>query len=129
MSISWGWRTVCFRIPAQRKEGTLDEERRLFYVAITRAMQTLSISHCGGRKRYGQMMPCHPSPFLKELPGDLLELADEKAKQPVTVNSGKSMFDAITGGSLMSGLAYLNHSLICDIGNRRPSSINLINLI
>ena len=35
-------------------EGTLDEERRLFYVAITRAMQTLTISHCGGRKKYGQ---------------------------------------------------------------------------
>jgi len=34
-------------------EGTLDEERRLFYVAITRAKQTLSISHCAGRKKYG----------------------------------------------------------------------------
>ena len=73
-------------------EGTLDEERRLFYVAITRAMQTLTISHCGGRKRYGQLMPCHPSPFLKELPADLVEHADEKGKQPVAVASGKDMF-------------------------------------
>jgi len=76
-------------------EGTLDEERRLFYVAITRAMQTLTISHCAARKKYGQMMPCHPSPFLKELPPELVELADEKAKQPVTVDSGKSRFDAM----------------------------------
>jgi len=76
-------------------EGTLDEERRLFYVAITRAMLTLSISHCGGRKRYGQMMPCHPSPFLKELPEELVEHADEKAKQVVTVDSGKGRFDAM----------------------------------
>ncbi len=76
-------------------EGTLDEERRLFYVAITRAMQTLTISHCAARKKYGQMMPCHPSQFLKELPPELVELADEKAKQPVTVNSGKSRFDAM----------------------------------
>ena len=37
-----------------KAEGTLDEERRLFYVAVTRAMQTLTISHCGGRKKYGQ---------------------------------------------------------------------------
>ena len=51
-----------------KAEGTLDEERRLFYVAVTRAMQTLTISHCGGRKKYGAIMPCHPSPFLKELP-------------------------------------------------------------
>jgi DNA helicase-2/ATP-dependent DNA helicase PcrA len=76
-------------------EGTLDEERRLFYVAITRAMQTLVISHCAGRKKYGQSMPCHPSPFLKELPPELVEHADEKARQPVTVESGKGRFDAM----------------------------------
>jgi superfamily I DNA/RNA helicase len=76
-------------------EGTMDEERRLFYVAITRAMNSLSISHCAGRKKYGQMMPCHPSPFLSELPPELVELADEKAKQPVTVDSGKNRFDAM----------------------------------
>jgi DNA helicase II / ATP-dependent DNA helicase PcrA len=74
-------------------EGTLDEERRLFYVAVTRAMQTLTISHCGGRKKYGTLMPCHPSPFLNELPPELVEHADEKAKQPVTPDSGKARFD------------------------------------
>jgi superfamily I DNA/RNA helicase len=76
-------------------EGTLDEERRLFYVAITRAMVGLTISHCAGRKKYGQMLPCHPSQFLSELPEELIEHADEKAKQPVTVDSGKSRFDAL----------------------------------
>ena len=35
-------------------EGTLDEERRLFYVGITRAMRTLNISHCLTRKKYGE---------------------------------------------------------------------------
>jgi len=76
-------------------EGTLDEERRLFYVAITRAMQTLTISHCGGRTKYGQLLPCHPSPFLKELPEELVEDANEKAKAPVTVNTGKDLFAAM----------------------------------
>ena len=76
-------------------EGTLDEERRLFYVGITRAMLTLTISHCGGRKKYGQVMPCHPSQFLKELPADLIEHGDEKGKQPVTTESGKGMFAAM----------------------------------
>ena len=76
-------------------EGTLDEERRLFYVAITRAMQTLTLSHCGGRKKYGQLMPCHPSQFLKELPEELIEHADERAKTPVTTESGKDMFAAM----------------------------------
>jgi DNA helicase-2/ATP-dependent DNA helicase PcrA len=78
-----------------KEEGTLDEERRLFYVAITRAMRSLSISHCLARKKYGQLMPCHPSPFLKELPPELVELADEKGKQPVSAEAGKSRFDAL----------------------------------
>jgi superfamily I DNA/RNA helicase len=76
-------------------EGTLDEERRLFYVAITRAMKTLSLSYCLGRKKYGQMVPGHPSPFLKELPEELVENASEKSKQPVTVSEGKNRFDAM----------------------------------
>ena len=76
-------------------EGTLDEERRLFYVAVTRAMQSLSISHCGGRKKYGQLLPCHPSPFLKELPEELVEHADSKSKEPVAQDSGKNLFAAM----------------------------------
>jgi len=74
-------------------EGTMDEERRLFYVAVTRAMKTLAISHCGGRKKYGQLLPCHPSPFLKELPEDLVETPQNKA--PVTQDSGKNLFAAM----------------------------------
>jgi DNA helicase II / ATP-dependent DNA helicase PcrA len=73
-------------------EGTLDEERRLFYVAVTRAMQGLAISHCAGRKKYGQLMPCHPSRFLKELPADLVE-DPTTSKQPVNGDSAKQMFD------------------------------------
>ena len=76
-------------------EGTLDEERRLFYVAVTRAMQTLTISHCGGRKKYGQVMPCHPSPFLKELPAELVETDAEKSKKPVEASTGKNLFAAM----------------------------------
>jgi superfamily I DNA/RNA helicase len=73
----------------------MDEERRLFYVAVTRAMQTLSISHCGGRKKYGQVLPCHPSPFLKELPEELVEHSDSKSKTPVTQESGANLFAAM----------------------------------
>jgi superfamily I DNA/RNA helicase len=78
-----------------KDEGTLDEERRLFYVAITRAMDSLTLSHCTGRKKYGAITPCHPSPFLLDIPAELVDLADEKSKQPVTVDSGKRMFDAV----------------------------------
>jgi superfamily II DNA/RNA helicase len=76
-------------------EGTLDEERRLFYVAVTRAMLALTISHCGWRKKYGQLMPCHPSPFLKELPPELVETEDENSKKPVEANAGKNLIAAM----------------------------------
>ncbi|MBM3834934.1 MAG: DNA helicase UvrD [Verrucomicrobia bacterium] len=71
---------------------TLEEERRLFYVAITRAMQSLTLSYCLGRRKYGEVQPCHPSRFLQELPSDLIEAADKKGKQPVSVESGKDLF-------------------------------------
>jgi len=76
-------------------EGTLDEERRLFYVAITRAMESLTVSYCLGRKKYGQVLPCHPSPFLKELPPELVENAAERAKLPVSTTTGKDLFAAM----------------------------------
>jgi DNA helicase II / ATP-dependent DNA helicase PcrA len=73
-------------------EGTLDEERRLFYVAITRARETLTMSYCLSRKRYGQAMPCHPSGFLKEIPEEFVQRAHEKAKGPVKPDEGKNLF-------------------------------------
>jgi superfamily I DNA/RNA helicase len=76
-------------------EGTMDEERRLFYVGVTRAMLTLTVSHCGGRKKYGQLLPCHPSPFLKELPEELVEHGNAKSKEPIDMTSGKNLFAAM----------------------------------
>lgn len=78
-----------------KEEQTVDEERRLFYVAITRAMKTLSISHCASRNKYGSPVPCHPSPFLKELPPEFVEDGDAKSKAPVNVETGKSSFAAM----------------------------------
>ena len=79
-------------------EGTLDEERRLFYVAITRAMRTLTITHCLNRRKYGQNFLCHPSSFLKELPEELCEDMDVAANEPVSVDDGKSLFAAMREG-------------------------------
>ncbi len=46
----------------------LEEERRLFYVAITRAEKKLILSHASTRYRYGMLHTCEPSRFLKEIP-------------------------------------------------------------
>ena len=57
-------------------EGNIEEERRLFYVGMTRAMRGLVLSQCGSRRRYGQIEPRHPSSFLLELPQEILEHID-----------------------------------------------------
>ena len=45
----------------------LEEERRLFYVAITRAMQKLVLSYANTRYRFGRLKSCEPSRFLDEV--------------------------------------------------------------
>ena len=51
----------------------LEEERRLFYVGITRAERKLYLSHTESRRRNGQVMPSMESRFLKEIPAGMLD--------------------------------------------------------
>ena len=59
-------------LPHQRSldEGTVDEERRLFYVGITRAKDDLCMTYCSTRKKWGEEHHCEPSAFIPELPED-----------------------------------------------------------
>ncbi len=59
-------------------ETNQEEERRLFYVAITRAKRRLFLSAAGSRRRRGKPVPAEPSPFLDELPPELLETIREE---------------------------------------------------
>ena len=56
---------------------SLEEERRLFYVAITRARQDLFISSCENRKRLRESVPSIPSRFLMEIPQELFAKPEE----------------------------------------------------
>ena len=56
--------------------GDLEEERRLFYVALTRAKQRLFLSRCLRRKHRMQAVDTAPSPFLEELPPEFLKSED-----------------------------------------------------
>lgn len=51
----------------------IEEERRLFYVAITRAQDKLFISSCQKRRKMQNVVECVPSPFLDEIPANLVE--------------------------------------------------------
>ncbi|MGY5799578.1 DNA helicase II [Rheinheimera faecalis] len=51
----------------------LEEERRLCYVGMTRAMQKLYLTHAESRRLYGQEQYNRPSRFIREIPADCLE--------------------------------------------------------
>ncbi len=64
--------------------GGIDEERRLCYVGITRAMCTLTLSTAARRKKFGKAEQRTVSPFLGEIPDELLQEQDSR----VTVDNG-----------------------------------------
>jgi len=55
------------------EEDSLEEERRLAYVGITRAQKTLTLTYASKRRRAGEWESCEPSRFLSELPHEDLE--------------------------------------------------------
>jgi DNA helicase-2/ATP-dependent DNA helicase PcrA len=62
------------------KEADLEEERRLFYVALTRASEEIYISHVKHRSLFGQMVHGGASPFIADIPERLL--VREQAQKP-----------------------------------------------
>ncbi len=58
----------------------VEEERRLFYVALTRAQRHAVITHCAMRMRWGNYSPSSPSTFIEELGKDFLNVEKEVKK-------------------------------------------------
>jgi len=85
------------------EEGNRDEERRLLYVGITRAMEELSISWCHSRRRYGDKLPCQPSSFFKELSKDEIIETDHETLEsaPVEEDFAADYFEQMK--SMLSG--------------------------
>lgn len=73
-------------IPHQRSvdenSGNVEEERRLFYVAITRAREKLIISSCQKRRKMQTIIECEPSRFLDEIPQNLVEYHEPQKEVP-----------------------------------------------
>lgn len=78
-------------------EGHLDEERRLFYVGITRAQERLTLTYCAKRSRYGKEEKCAPSCFIGEIPTHCYEFVDydKVMTQPASEEDCMSFFDSM----------------------------------
>ena len=76
--------------------GTVEEERRLAYVGITRARRTLTLTLARQRKAYGELMDCQPSRFLDELPEEDLEWEGRADKEDPEKKQARGK-DALAG--------------------------------
>jgi len=79
------------------EENTIDEERRLLYVGITRAKEKLTMTYCHQRIKWGQPLGVTPSRFIKELPQPPVQHTnwDDLMKKPVTLDVAKAHFAAL----------------------------------
>ncbi|HWB27948.1 MAG TPA: UvrD-helicase domain-containing protein [Chitinophagaceae bacterium] len=70
----------------------LEEERRLFYVAVTRAKKRLWLSYANARYRFGNLVQNDPSRFLEELPANFIDksYAGGGARNQSGVNMGSA---------------------------------------
>lgn len=70
-------------IQAREEKDGIDEERRLFYVAITRARKYLTLSYAGSRYRFGKIIYNAPSRFIEEISSDLMDSTIARKPQVV----------------------------------------------
>lgn len=80
---------------ALNSRSELEEERRLFYVAITRAEKKATVSYATTRYRFGNIIYCEPSRFIDELDENCVEYAEEQ----VSKKFSESAFNRIQNAS------------------------------
>ncbi len=78
-----------------RTSNAIEEERRLFYVGMTRARRTLYLSWAATRCRRGRTDLREPSRFLAEVGDDLVETAEDDRSEPLDSAGAKSWAESI----------------------------------
>jgi len=73
----------------------VEEERRLFYVGVTRARERLTISRCEARAMRGKAMPRTPSRFLSDVPDELVTFAVCKDARPMSTEEAAVQANAL----------------------------------
>jgi DNA helicase-2/ATP-dependent DNA helicase PcrA len=77
----------------EESPANVEEERRLFYVAITRARRKLFMTSCRKRRIMRETVECSPSPFLEEIPDELV--AVKETETPVTEEEAVDYFASL----------------------------------
>ena len=96
----------------------LEEERRLFYVAVTRAKKHLWLSHANSRYRFGQLVQNDPSRFIEEMPEEKLDKSSAGGGARNQSSGWGSAYDRMHGGN-KSG--YIKPSTGSGVASSKPS--------
>ena len=75
---------------ALQSRSDLEEERRLFYVALTRAKRTCALSYALTRYKWGQLIQAEPSRFIEEINSDCLIMPSAQQAKPTPFAGGAS---------------------------------------
>ncbi len=78
----------------------LEEERRLFYVAITRAKETCNLSYATSRFQWGNLITCEPSRFIDEIDPQFMQHEAPARGMGRSLTSGRSGFNESFSGGL-----------------------------
>ena len=104
---------------AQDSPAQIEEERRLMYVAITRARKFCMLSYAGSRFRNGQTATCRPSRFLGDIDPAYLRLATND----VLGNSAPKVRPTVNYAASMAGSARSLNALRQEVGQRPTSAL------
>ena len=77
------------------EDDTIEEERRVAYVGITRAQLSLTLSFARSRRRYGQIEACEPSRFIAELPKDDLAWVGKSDRSATGRTTGEKTLSSL----------------------------------
>jgi DNA helicase-2/ATP-dependent DNA helicase PcrA len=83
----------------------LEEERRLFYVGVTRAKDRLYLLHTFKRTQYGSTEFSEPSRFLSDIPDELIEGQEKKPARQISLGMGAGRYRR-TGSSMLPSPAF-----------------------
>ncbi|MDP4281642.1 MAG: 3'-5' exonuclease [Bacteroidota bacterium] len=75
----------------------LEEERRLFYVAVTRARTRLTLSYAENRYRWGNPTQCEPSRFLEEIPQSFIDMPRRPVPKKQGFNTDNNFSNILSG--------------------------------
>ena len=87
-------------IQSLNSRADLEEERRLFYVAVTRAQEKLTLAYAENRYRWGNLTMCEPSRFISEVPENLIDFPKRVSAKKESFLSSDNFSNLLPGLNL-----------------------------